>query len=206
MSDLTKRQQQILAFIRSVTEERGYPPSVREIGEAVGLNSPSSVHAQLATLSRQGYLSKDASKPRAIVVRMDSDGVPVEAANVEHVPLIGRIAAGGPILATENLEDTLPLPRDLLGSGTLFALRVKGDSMIDAGILDGDMVIVRQQPDATDGEIVAALVDGEEATVKRLQRKRGRVQLIAENPAYEPIEPEEVSILGKVVAVFRTNV
>ncbi|HVL89521.1 MAG TPA: transcriptional repressor LexA, partial [Actinomycetota bacterium] len=119
MSDLTKRQQQILEFIRTVTEDRGYPPSVREIGEAVGLNSPSSVHAQLATLARAGYLSKDPSKPRAIVVRMDSEGMPVEAGNVEHVPLIGRIAAGGPILATENLEDTLPLPRDLLGPGTL---------------------------------------------------------------------------------------
>ncbi|HEX9694830.1 MAG TPA: transcriptional repressor LexA [Actinomycetota bacterium] len=206
MSELTKRQQQILHFIRNVTEQRGYPPSVREIGDAVGLNSPSSVHAQLATLARHGYLSKDASKPRAIVVRMDSEGIPVEAAAVEHVPLIGRIAAGGPILAQENFEDTLPLPRDMLGSGTLFALRVQGDSMIDAGILDADLVIVRQQPDALDGEIVAALVDGEEATVKRLQRKRGKVQLIAENPAYEPLTPDEVSILGKVVAVFRTNV
>lgn len=206
MSDLTKRQRQILEFIQNVTEERGYPPSVREIGDAVGLNSPSSVHAQLATLARAGYLAKDPSKPRAIVVRMDSAGVPFEPVAVEHVPLIGRIAAGGPILAQENFEETIPLPRDMLPSGTLFALRVKGDSMIDAGILDGDMVIVRQQPDANDGEIVAALVDGEEATVKRLQRKRGKVLLIAENPVYEPLQPDEVSILGKVIAVFRTNV
>ena len=206
MSDLTKRQQQILEFVQTVTEERGYPPSVREIGDAVGLNSPSSVHAQISTLSRQGYLTKDPSKPRAIVVRMDSAGIPFEPRNVEHVPLIGRIAAGGPILAQENFEETIPLPRDMLATGTLFALRVKGDSMINAGILDDDLVIIRQQPDANDGEIVAALVDGEEATVKRLQRKRGKVFLMPENDAYEPLQPDEVSILGKVVAVLRTNV
>lgn len=206
MSDLTGRQRQILEFIRTTTADRGYPPSVREIGEAVGLNSPSSVHAQLSTLADRGYLAKDAAKPRAITVRMDSEGIPVSESPVEHVPVLGRIAAGAPILAQENIEDSVPLPRDMLSSGTLFALRIKGDSMTGAGILDGDLVIIRSQPDAENGEIVAALVDGEEATVKRLSRKRGRVSLIAENPAYKPIEPDEVQILGKVVAVFRADV
>lgn len=206
MTDLTSRQRQILEYIRATTTERGYPPSVREIGEAVGLNSPSSVHAQLATLADRGYLAKDAAKPRTITVRMDSAGIPVGESPVEQVPLIGQIAAGAPILAQENIEDSVPLPRDLLGSGTLFALRVKGDSMTGAGILDGDLVVIRSQPDAENGEIVAAMVENEEATVKRLSRKRGRVTLIAENPAYDPIEPEEVQILGKVVAVFRSNV
>lgn len=203
MTDLTKRQRQILEFIRSVTEDRGYPPSVREIGEAVGLASPSSVHAQILTLSERGYLSKDGSKPRAMRVEMSESGVPINLRSVEHVPLIGTIAAGGPLLAQENYEDTLPFPRDLLGSGTLFALRIKGDSMIGAGILPGDLVIVRQQPDANDGDIVAALVNEDEATVKRLSRKRGKVWLLPENDAYEPILASDVQLLGKVVGVFR---
>jgi repressor LexA len=206
LTDLSKRQRNILEYIRSVTDERGYPPSVREIGEAVGLASPSSVHAQLSTLMERGYLAKDASKPRAMRVEMSETGVPIAPASVEHVPLIGTIAAGGPILAQENFEDTLPFPRDMLASGTLFALRVKGDSMIDAGILPGDMVIVRQQSDANDGEIVAALIDEDEATVKRLSRKRGKVWLLPENDAYEPILADDVKILGKVVGVFRAPV
>lgn len=203
MSELTKRQRAILEFLKRTQEERGYPPSVREIGEAVGLHSPSSVHAQLSTLADRGYLKKDPTRPRAIVVRIDADGIPVGAAPVQHVPLVGQIAAGAPVLAAENIEETLPLPAAMVGSGTLFALRVKGDSMIDAGIHDGDVVVVRQQPVADDGEIVAALVDGEEATVKRLRRRAGRVLLEAENPAYGPIEADEVVVLGKVVSVMR---
>lgn len=201
--DLSSRQRAILEFIRKTQEERGYPPSVREIGEAVGLHSPSSVHAQVASLADRGYLRKDPSRPRAIRVAVDETGLPLEQKAMQHVPLVGEIAAGGPILAHENIEDTLPLPRDLVGSGTLFALRVKGDSMTGVGIMPGDLVIVRQQQAADDGTIVAALVGGEEATVKRLRRRSGRVILEAENPAYEPIEAADLRILGRVVAVFR---
>lgn len=206
MAELTKRQRAIVEYIRSVTDERGYPPSVREIGEAVGLASPSSVHAQLGTLSDRGYLVKDPTKPRALRVEMSETGVPIAPASVEHVPLIGMVAAGGPILATENFEDTLPFPRDLLAKGTLFALRIKGDSMIDAGILSGDLVIVKQQRNAEEGDIVAALVGDEEATVKRFSRKRGKVFLMPENPAYDPIPGDDAQILGKVVGVFRAPV
>lgn len=202
-SDLTKRQRAILEFIMKTHQSRGYPPSVREIGEAVGLQSPSSVHAQLATLADRGYLRKDPTRPRAIVVQMDEAGMPAESKPTQNVPLVGHIAAGGPILASQYLEDTLTLPSDLVGTGTLFALRVKGDSMTGAGILDGDLVIVRQQHTADDGEIVAALVDGDEATVKRLRRSGGRVLLEAENPAYGPIEADDVRILGKIVSVLR---
>lgn len=203
MESLTERQRKILDFITETVDDRGYPPSVREIGDAVGLHSPSSVHAQLATLAQRGLLTKDATKPRAIRVH-HPDGAPVSARrdDVIEVPLVGQIAAGGPILAEENVEERMPLPRDLVGSGTLFALKVKGDSMTGAGIFDGDTVIIRQQQTADDGEIVAALIE-DEATVKRLSRKGGKVRLIAENPAYEPIEPDEVSVLGKVVAVLR---
>ena len=204
MGDLTERQQAILEFIRATRDERGYPPSVREIGDAVGLHSPSSVHAQLATLAERGYLSKDPSKPRAIRVNAPEPAKPAAGRNgVVDVPLVGQIAAGSPILAEENVEETLPLPRPLVGSGTLFALHVRGDSMTGAGILDGDTVVVRQQEVAEDGEIVAALVGEEEATVKRLDRRGSRVRLLAENPAYPPIEPEDVRVLGKVVAVLR---
>ena len=204
MSDLTDRQRKILEYITQTVDDRGYPPSVREIGEAVGLHSPSSVHAQLATLAQKGLLAKDPTKPRAIRVHREASRgrSKTPRPDVVDVPLVGRIAAGGPILAEESVEETMPLPRDLVGSGTLFALTVKGDSMIDAGIMDGDTVIVRQQQVAEDGEIVAVLID-DEATVKRLSRKGGKVRLIAENPSYEPIEPENVSVLGKVVAVLR---
>lgn len=203
MSDLTPRQRHILEFIRKTSDDRGYPPSVREIGEAVGLQSPSSVHAQLATLARLGYLRKDPTRPRAIRVAIDASGIPVETRGVRPVPLIGQIAAGSPILAQEHIEESLPLPEDFLGSGTLFALRVKGDSMIEAGIFDGDVVVVREQPVADDGEIVAALVDGEEATIKRLRRSDGRVILEAANPSYAPIEADDVRVLGRVVTVLR---
>ena len=199
MEELTERQRKILETIRQTVEDRGYPPSVREIGDAVGLHSPSSVHAQIATLAEKGFLSKDASRPRAIRVKSSTPAV----TGVRQIPLLGQIAAGTPILAEQNVEDMLSVPEELTGKGTLFALRVRGDSMVKAGILDGDTVIVREQADANDGEIVAALVDEEEATVKRLSRKGGRVILVPENDAYEPFEPEQVRLLGKVVSVLR---
>lgn len=200
---LTTRQRSILEFIKRTHSERGYPPSVREIGEAVGLQSPSSVHAQLATLAERGYLRKDPDRPRAIVLQVDSSGAPVETLPVRNVPVVGRIAAGAPILAAEHVEDTIPIPQDFVPGGTLFALTVKGDSMTEAGILDGDTVIVRQQATADDGEIVAALVDGEEATVKTLRRRGGKVVLEPANASYQPIEATDVAVLGKVVTVLR---
>jgi repressor LexA len=197
-TDISIRQQEILDYIRDTVADRGYPPSVREIGEAVGLSSPSTVHSHLSTLEATGHLRRDPTKPRAIEV-LDE-----EPSNVRNVPLVGRIAAGSPILAEEDIEDVIPLPVDLVGDGPIFMLRVKGESMIEAGILDGDFVVVRRQPDALDGEIVAALVDGEEATVKRLQRRDGAVILHSENPAFEPmVFTEGVELIGKVVAVFR---
>jgi repressor LexA len=202
MQNLTDRQRRILSFISDTVEDRGYPPSVREIGDAVGLHSPSSVHAQLATLAEKGLLTKDPTKPRAIRVERGGRPAASERRDVVEVPLVGRIAAGGPILAEQNVEETLPMPRDFVGSGTLFALTVKGDSMTGAGIFDGDTVIIRQQQTADDGDMIAALID-DEATVKTLSRKGGKVRLIAENPAFDPMEPEEMSVLGKVVAVLR---
>lgn len=208
MGDLSQRQQQVLEYIRSTVADRGYPPSVREIGEAVGLSSPSTVHAHLSALVRAGYLRRDPSKPRAIEVLGGTgvtESVPdTERGDLRDVPLVGRIAAGSPILAEEDIEDVLSLPAELVGSGPVFMLRVKGDSMMEAGILDGDLVVVRRQPDANDGEIVAALVEGEEATVKRLLRKDGRVVLRAENPAYDDLVFDQgVEVLGKVVSVLR---
>jgi repressor LexA len=184
-------------------KERGYPPSVREIGQAVGLHSPSSVHAQLAGLADKGLLAKDPSRPRAIRVNAPSDGSAVETPGARRVPVLGQIAAGAPLLAEQNVEDTLTIPEEFTGKGTLFALRVKGDSMINAGIFDGDTVVVREQATADEGEIVAALIDEEEATVKRLSRKGGAIRLLAENDAYEPIEADNVRVLGKVVSVLR---
>ncbi len=200
---LTERQEQVLEFIRETVAGRGYPPSVREIGEAVGLSSPSSVHAQLNSLVEAGAIRKDPAKPRAIVV---VDGAPVEEGRgrVRDVPVLGQIAAGTPILAAENVEEILPLPVDLVGEGPVFLLEIKGDSMIDAGILEGDLVAVRSQPDADDGDIVAALIDDEEATVKRLRRRDGKVILVSENPVYEPMEFEDgVELVGKVISVLR---
>ncbi|MBT8165723.1 MAG: transcriptional repressor LexA [Acidimicrobiia bacterium] len=197
-TDISTRQQEILDYIRDTVADRGYPPSVREIGEAVGLSSPSTVHSHLSTLEATGHLRRDPTKPRAIEI-LDE-----EPSNVRNVPLVGRIAAGSPILAEEDIEDVIPLPVDLVGDGPIFMLRVKGESMIDAGILDGDYVVIHRQPDALDGEIVAALIDGEEATVKRLQRREGAVILHSENPAFEPmVFTEGVELIGKVVAVFR---
>lgn len=200
-----ERRQRILDCIARTVEERGYPPSVREIGEAVGLSSPSTVHSHLSALVAAGAIKRDPTKPRAIMI---VDDVKPAAASLpdrlRDVPLLGRIAAGTPILAAEHVEDVLPLPVELVGEGPVFLLEVKGDSMVDAGIHEGDLVAVRSQPDATDGDIVAALIDGEEATVKRLRRKDGKVMLISENPAYEPLVfSEGVELVGKVVSVLR---
>ena len=215
---LTARQRLVLDTIRSSVEQRGYPPSMREIGEAVGLTSPSSVKHQLTVLERKGYLRRDPNRPRAIEVMhpddsrsihalgsrfgedqmAPGDGTPVPA----YVPLVGRIAAGGPILADQVVEDVFPLPRQLVGEGELFLLRVIGDSMIEAAICDGDWVVVRQQPTADNGDIVAALLDNE-ATVKTFKRKDDHVWLMPQNEAFSPIDGDHATILGKVTAVLR---
>ena len=207
-ADLSPRQRRILEFIRETVDARGYPPSVREIGEAVGLVSPSSVAYQLNVLEKKGYLRKDPNRPRAYDARPSSelldDEESARAARPApaYVPVLGRIAAGGPILAEQAIEDVFPLPREIVGEGTLFLLSVKGDSMLDAAICDGDYVVVRQQPTANNGEIVAAMIDGE-ATVKTYRYRDGHVWLMPHNPAYEPILGDNATILGKVVAVIR---
>jgi repressor LexA len=200
VSDITPRQRRILDFISRTVRERGYPPTVREIGEAVGLTSSSSVHAQLANLEKKSLLHKDPTKPRAVTL------APEERADGVAVPLLGRIAAGEPILAEEHIEDRIVVPATFLRGQGHFALRVAGESMIGAGILDGDVVVVRSQPTASDGEIVAALLPGpaeDEATVKRLGHDGPRAMLLPENPTFEPIELADGRILGKVVAVLR---
>jgi repressor LexA len=204
--DLTARQMQVLETIDAHMRDRGYPPSVREIGEAVGLNSPSTVHSHLATLQKLGYLRRDPTKPRAIEVRWDAASGPgVERRPVRHVPLVGDVAAGTDVLAQENFDETLPVPADLTGDGDLFMLRVRGDSMVDAGILDGDLVIARVQPTADAGDIVVAGIPGEEATVKFWSTRDDRVVLVPANPRLEPMEfdPDEVQIFGRVVTVMR---
>jgi repressor LexA len=203
---LTGKRQQILECIAESLRERGYPPSVREIGEAVGLTSSSTVHAHLAVLQREGYLRRDPTKPRAIEVRYDpSSKAALAARPTRTVPLVGEVAAGTGVLASENVEELLPLPEDFTGTGSLFMLRVRGDSMIEAGILNGDYVVVRQQPVADNGDVVVAGIPGEEATVKTFSRRRGRVVLTPANPAMSPMEldPEELTIYGKVVTVLR---
>jgi repressor LexA len=218
---LTPRQRKVLEVIRASVEDRGYPPSMREIGESVGLTSSSSVAHQLATLERKGWLRRDPNRPRAIEVRTPGQGqgqangvdetatpvaalgTPAAAADRSHqVPILGRIAAGGPLLAEEAVEDVLTLPRQVTGDGDLFCLRVVGESMIDAAICDGDLVVVRQQPVAENGDIVAAMIDGE-ATVKTFKRADGHVWLMPHNPAFTPILGDEATILGKVVSVLR---
>lgn len=201
MSDITARQQRILDFIAETVRERGYPPTVREIGEAVGLTSSSSVHAQLANLEKKGLLHKDPTKPRAMSLSTEES-----KATGTVVPLIGRIAAGTPVMAAEQIEDYVSVPTDFARSGEHFALRVTGDSMTGAGILDGDMVVIRSQESAADGDIVAAVMPGpaeDEATVKRLGHDGARVMLIPENPALSPFEMLDGRIVGKVVAVLR---
>ncbi|MFH8736791.1 MULTISPECIES: transcriptional repressor LexA [unclassified Streptomyces] len=208
---LTVRQAAIVDFIQREVERQGYPPSMREIGQAVSLRSTSSVAHQVMALERKGVLDRDPHHPRAYRVRPRHVGALHEAAapdepEVAHVPLVGRIAAGTPILAEEAVEDVLPLPRHVVRDGELFALRVVGDSMSEPGasICDGDIVTVRRQDSADHGDIVAALLDGGEATVKRLRRENGRVWLMPHNAAYEPIPGDDAAILGKVVAVLRT--
>lgn len=222
---LTVRQRRVLEVIRNSVDRRGYPPSLREIGEAVGLTSPSSVAHQLSTLERKGFLRRDPNRPRAIEVvspdspadmrgyrggasiedetaTYDDTGVNDRRPEASYVPVLGRIAAGVPILAEETVEDVFPLPRQIVGEGQLFLLQVVGDSMIDAAICDGDWVVVRQQPTADNGDIVAAMLDNE-ATVKTFKRKDGKVWLMPHNAAFDPIDGDHATILGKVTAVLR---
>jgi repressor LexA len=215
---LTSRQRTILTVIRDAVQDRGFPPSMREIGDAVGLQSTSSVSHQLAVLEQKGYIRRDPNKPRALDVRVPGEQDEISGVNPLHpvhddaleagapapvlVPVLGRIAAGGPILAEQMVEDVFPLPRTLVGEGTLYMLKVQGDSMVDAAIADGDWVVVRQQPDADNGDIVAAMIEGE-ATVKTFRRRDGHAWLMPQNAAYSPIPADDASILGRVVAVLR---
>jgi repressor LexA len=211
-STLTPRQRTILDVIRASVTSRGYPPSIREIGDAVGLTSTSSVAHQLRTLEKKGYLRRDPNRPRAVDVRaaedVSSPTVITDVAGSDalpeptYVPVLGRIAAGGPILAEEAVEDVFPLPRELVGEGALFLLKVVGESMVDAAICDGDWVVVRQQNVADNGDIVAAMIDGE-ATVKTFKRTGGQVWLMPHNPAFDPIPGNDAAVLGKVVTVIR---
>ena len=217
---LTPRQQRILAHLKDFMERRGYPPSMREIGDAVGLTSSSSVAHQLKVLEEKGFVRRDPNRPRALEVFLpelmaarrsisaaeetpfDETGVGDAMPAASYVPVLGRIAAGGPILAEEQIEDVFPLPKQLVGEGQLFLLEVRGESMVDAAICDGDYVVIRQQPTANNGEIVAAMIDGE-ATVKTFQRTGGQVWLLPHNEAFEPIDGTHATILGKVTAVLR---
>ena len=216
---LTARQQRVLTVIKESLERRGYPPSIREIGERVGLTSSSSVAHQLRVLEEKGYLKRDPNRPRALTVfdpaesdagndagdsgdAVDETGVGDAMPAANYVPLVGRIAAGGPILAEERVEEIFPLPKTLVGDGTLFLLEVSGDSMVDAAICNGDYVVIRQQPTADNGEVVAAMIDGE-ATVKTFMRRDGHVWLMPHNPNYAPIPGDEATVLGRVVTVLR---
>ena len=209
---LTPRHPRVLDAIRRSVTQRGYPPSMREIGQVAGLSSPSSVSHQLNVLEKKGYIRRDLNRPRALEVLdpgspaeevdFDVSGAGDERPEPSYVPVVGRIAAGGPVLAEQAVEEVFPLPRQLVGEGTLFMLRVTGDSMVDAAICDGDWVVVRQQPVAENGEIVAAMIEGE-ATVKTYKRQDGQVWLLPQNPSYEPIPGEQATILGRVVTVMR---
>lgn len=199
-ADLSSRQVAILNFIKKELQKKGYPPSVREIGEAVGLSSSSTVHGHLAHLEEKGYIRRDPTKPRAIeVMEGNSNFVRKEIVNV---PIVGKVTAGEPILAVENIEDTFPLPVDFVNNDNVFMLSVRGDSMINAGILDGDYVLVRQQNHAKNNDIVVALL-GDEATVKTFYKEKDYVRLQPENPSLDPIYTTDVIILGKVIGVFR---
>jgi repressor LexA len=201
---LTERQRQILDFLTKYVDAHGYPPTVREIGEAVGLASPSTVHAHLANLERAGLLKRDPTKPRALELRREPKAVP---ADVHKLPLVGEVAAGGPLLAEDNVEGYLAVPEPLSRGGEEFLLRVKGDSMINAGILDGDIAVIERAQDAKNGDIVVALAGDDEttqeATLKRLFKEDGRVRLQPENDALEPIYAQHVELIGKVIGVFR---
>ena len=205
---LTGRQQEIWKFLTDYVDEHGYPPTVREIGEAVGLASPSTVHAHLANLERAGLIKRDPTKPRALELRRDPKPETARADDVHRLPLLGEIAAGGPLLAEQNVEEYMAVPEPLARGGEEFLLRVKGDSMINAGILEGDLVVVRRQQDARNGDIVVALAGpdetADEATVKRFFRENDRIRLQPENDALEPIYTDYVEVLGKVTGVFRS--
>lgn len=203
---LSKRQQEILDFVDSQNRVRGFPPSVREIGEAVGLTSPSTVHSHLNTLQKLGYLRRDPSKPRAIEVRYDpNSGAVIDRSPITHVPLVGDVAAGTDVLAHENVEELMPLPTEFTGEGELYMLRVRGESMIDVGIHNGDFVVVRRQNIAANGDIVVAGIPGDEATVKTYEKTGDEVVLHPANPALSPMHfsADEVDIYGRVVTVLR---
>ncbi|MFI5047086.1 MAG: transcriptional repressor LexA [Acidimicrobiia bacterium] len=206
MTELTPRQREVLEFVESEVAHRGYPPTVREIGEALGLSSSSTVHAHLAALQDKGYLTRDPTKPRALEIHYDAEsGAAVERRPARYVPLVGDVAAGTGVLAIENVEESLPIPEDFTVEGELFMLRVRGDSMIDAGILDGDYVVVHRQPTAESGDTIVAGIPGDEGTVKTFLRRRGKIVLRPENPALDEMvfEPDEVTVYGKVVSLLR---
>jgi repressor LexA len=204
--NLTDKRRQMLEYIAESIKERGYPPSVREIGTAVGLTSSSTVHAHLKVLQRDGFLRIDPDRPRAIVVQFEpQSGAAIPLRPATHVPLVGTVAAGTGVIAEENVEELLPMPEDFTGGGELFMLKVRGDSMINAGVLDGDYVVVRRQPEAETGEMVVAGIPGEEATVKTFKRRRNKIVLVPANPSFSELEfkPDEVEIYGRVVTVLR---
>ncbi|MDW7652404.1 MAG: transcriptional repressor LexA [Bacillota bacterium] len=201
MDDLTPRQMQILEYIRREVKAKNYPPSVREIGEAVGLSSSSTVHAHLSKLESKGFIRRDPTKPRAIEL-LDDDPPPSFVPDVVNVPVVGHVTAGEPILAEQNIEDYFPLPKMMVHRDTVFLLSVRGDSMINAGIMDGDYVIVRQQTTASNGEIIVAMLDGE-ATVKRFYKEKDHIRLQPENDLYEPLRSPDIAVIGKVIGVFR---
>ncbi|MCZ0702672.1 repressor LexA [Natronobacillus azotifigens] len=207
MTKISKRQQAILDFIKEQVAHKGYPPSVREIGEAVGLASSSTVHGHLARLEKKGFIRRDPTKPRAIeVITLDDDNQ-IPKGEAAFAPVIGKVTAGIPITAVENIEEYIPLPTSIAGSDTndhgIFILVIEGESMIEAGILDGDMVIVKQQQTAQNGEIVVAMTDEEEATVKRFFKEKDHIRLQPENPTMEPLRYQNVAILGKVIGLYR---
>jgi repressor LexA len=206
--DLSGRQQAILDFLAEFTAKNGYPPSVRQIGEAVGLSSSSTVHSHLNSLEAKGFIKRDAETARGLAIVGQEESDPASSAsnplrNIVMLPLLGQVAAGRPILAEQNIEETLALPAQIVSDSSSFMLTVRGDSMIEAGILDGDYVVVKEQPSASNGEIVVALID-DEATVKTFYREQDRIRLQPENPTMEPIYAREVTILGKVIALLRT--
>ncbi|MBT9172094.1 MAG: LexA repressor [Syntrophomonadaceae bacterium] len=201
MDQLTDRQQQILDFIRREVRNKNYPPSVREIGREVGLTSSSTVHTHLSTLEKKGYIRRDPTKPRAIELRI-ADPSPALIPDVVKVPVVGQVTAGQPILAEENIEEYFPLPKEFVRQDTVFMLRVRGDSMRNAGILDGDLAVVRRQSSAENGEIVVAMLENE-ATVKRFYREKKHIRLQPENELYEPLLSRNVSVIGKVIGIFR---
>lgn len=205
MKKLSKRQSDILKFIKSEVQKKGYPPSVREIGEAVGLASSSTVHGHLARLEKKGYIRRDPTKPRAIEVLDEDIGIPIPEVNSVKVPLIGKVTAGQPITAVENVEEYIPLPERMAPENErVFILHVEGDSMIEAGIFNGDMVIVRQQSHAENGDIIVAMTEDEEATVKRFFKEKDHIRLQPENPTMDPIRLQHVTILGKVIGLIRS--